>query len=394
MQKNIVFALCGCLLSFGVFAQSNGIDSILRSVETNNKELQAYLKFIDSKKLELKSNNNLPDPQLDAFYLPNGDFSGGNYTEFQLSQSIEFPTVYGARKNLIESQQQTLQFNYAVRRQEILAQTQNLCLELIYLDKQKSVEQERLTRSKKVYEQAEELYKKEEKSVLEFNKAKVAWIQQQFKVQEIESSRQNLLLSLKNLNGDNEISWNLSTYTSDIAILSKDSLWQEKLAKDPGLQKIQQQELLAQQTLKVAKNQSLPDLSLGYNYQGVQGANYSGVYAGVSIPLWNNKHKVKAAKSNLEYQSLNLQSATLIVQVEFEKQYNEYELLLLKYNELKNSLSNLNSGDLLLKGYENGEFSFMQYYIELSFYNDAYDTLLKMESDLQQRKAQLLKHQL
>lgn len=394
MQKNIVFAICGCLLSFGVFAQSNGVNSILQSVETNNKELQAFLKYIDSKKLELKSNNNLPDPQLDAFYLPNGEFSTSDYAEFQLSQSIEFPTVYGARNKLIESQQHALQFNYEVRRQEILVQTQSLCLKLIYLDKQKSVEQERLTRSRKVYEQAEELYKKEEKSVLEFNKAKVAWIQQQFKVQEIESGRQNLLLSLKNLNGGNAISWNISSYINGMTILSKDSLWQEKLVKDPELLKIQQQELLAQQTLKVAKNQSLPDLSLGYNYQGVQGANYSGVFAGVSIPLWNNKYKVKAAKSNLEYQSMNLQSATSIIQVEFEKQYNEYELLLLKYNEFKKSLSNLNSGELLLKAYRNGEFSFMQYYIELGFYDEAYDTFLKMESDIQQRKAQLLKHQL
>ncbi|MBD0404117.1 TolC family protein [Flammeovirga sp. EKP202] len=394
MQKKLVFVLCGCLLSFGVFAQSNGIDGILQSVEYNNKELQAYLKYIDSKKLELKSNNNLPDPQVETYYLPFGQHSTGSYSEFQVSQTLEFPTVYGARNKLIDGKQQTLQFQYEERRQEILVQAQNQCLELIYLDKQKSVEQDRLARSKKVYEQAEELFKKEEKSALEFNKAKIAWMQQQFKVQDIESDRQNLLLSLKNLNGNIDVNWNLSGYATDAIIVGKDNLWQEKLAKDPKLQQVQQQEVLAQQTLSLAKNQSLPDLSLGYNYQGFKGENYSGIYAGISIPLWNNKNKVKSAQSNLQYQTVNTQSATAIIQVEFEKQYNEYELLLLKYTEYQNTLSALSSDVLLLKAYENGELSFMEYYIELNFYNQAYDTMLQMEAQLQQRKSELLKHQL
>ena len=125
MYKKIVFALCGCLLSIGVFAQSNDVESILQGVEKNNKELQAYQNYIDSKKLELKSTNNLPDPQLGAYYLPFGEHSTGDYSEFQISQTIEFPSVYGAKSKLIQSQSQQLQFNYEVKRQEILSQAKN-----------------------------------------------------------------------------------------------------------------------------------------------------------------------------------------------------------------------------------------------------------------------------
>jgi len=394
MYKKIVFALCGCLLCIGVFAQSNDVKSILQSIEKNNKELQAYQRYIESKKLELKSTNNLPDPQLEAYYLPFGEHTLSDYSEFQISQTIEFPTVYGAKSKLIESQSQQLQFNYAEKRQEILSQAKKLCIELTYLDKQKNVKQERLQRSKAVYEQAKELFAKEEKSALEFNKAKVAWMQQQFKVQQIESDQQNIILSLKNLNGDVDIAWNSPVYATDLMISDRDSLWQAKFAKDPELQKIQIQEILAQQTLIVAKSQSLPDLSLGYNYQGVTGSNYSGVYGGISIPLWSNKNKVQAAKSNLQYQTANSESYQSIIRASFDKQYNEYSMLLLKYNEYQKTLSDLNSGELLLKAYQQGEFSFMEYYIELNFYNDAYDAMLSVENQLQQLKSQLLKHQL
>ena len=68
--------------------------------------------------------------------------------------------------------------------------------------------------------------------------------------------------------------------------------------------------------------------------------------------------------------------------------------MLLKYTEYQNTLSALSSDELLLKAYEKGELSFMEYYIELDFYHKAYDTMLEMEGQLQQRKSELLKHQL
>ena len=394
MKKHIVSILCACLLSFGVFAQSNSIESILQSVENNNKELQAYLSFIDSKKLELKANNNLPDPEVGGYYLPWGDHNTGSYSEFEISQTIEFPTVYGRKNKLIENQHQQLQSNYDLKRQEILIKAQSLCLELIYMDKLSAIEQERLAHSKTVFEQAQQLFTSEENSQLEFSKAKIAWMQQQFKVQQIKTDQQNVLLQLKNLNGNQEIIWNSSDYSSNLIIADRDSLWQSKLVKDPELQKIQQQELLAQQTLKVAKSQSLPDLSLGYNYQGVAGSNYSGIYGGISIPLWNNKNKVKAAKSNLLYQTTNSESAKQLLRVEFDKQYNEYQMVLLKYNEYQKTLSELNSDKMLLQAYQLGEISFMEYYIEMQFYHQAYDSMLAMENQLQHTKTQLLKHQL
>ncbi|MEQ9007794.1 MAG: hypothetical protein RLP12_07915 [Ekhidna sp.] len=111
MYKKIVFALCGCFLSFGLIAQSTSIESILREVEQNNQELKALSQYAESRALELKSGNNLPDPQLGAYYLPFGEHSTGDYSEFQVSQSFEFPTVYSTRRNLIDKQTDQLQLD-------------------------------------------------------------------------------------------------------------------------------------------------------------------------------------------------------------------------------------------------------------------------------------------
>ena len=57
-------------------------------------------------------------------------------------------------------------------------------------------------------------------------------------------------------------------------------------------------------------------------------------------------------------------------------------------------MRNLESEKLLLKAYMLGEYSFMDYYVELQFYRKASDKMLIMEKELQLLQAQLLKHQL
>ncbi|MEM6816764.1 MAG: TolC family protein, partial [Bacteroidota bacterium] len=101
MCKKTVFAFGVYLLSFAANAQTDGIARVLREVEQNNKELKAYSDLMVSRSLELKSTNNLPDPQAGLFYLPWGEHTSGDYTEFQFTQSFEFPTVYRTRNELI-----------------------------------------------------------------------------------------------------------------------------------------------------------------------------------------------------------------------------------------------------------------------------------------------------
>jgi outer membrane protein TolC len=392
MYKNIVFALCGCLLSFGAIAQSTEINSILKQVEQNNQELKALSEFVESKRLELKSGNNLPDPQLGGYYLPFGEHSTGDYTEFQISQSFEFPTVYGARSSLIDQQSAELELDYQAKRQDILAKAKNHCLNLIYLHKRLDTETLRMEQAKQVFDQVQELFNKEQVGILELNKAKVAWMQEQFKIQQIESDRKSILLQLTYLNGGVEIDFTSKEYVASQTLAPKDSIWHDRQMHDPELMQLKQQETIAQQSLKLAKNKALPNLTAGYNNQGVSGERFSGIYAGVSIPLWSNRNKVKSAQSQLDFQQSFTTARTSQAYANFEKQYNDYEIMLSKFQEYETTLSGLNSDELLLQAYQLGELSFLQYYMELQFYRQAYDAMLDMQYQLYKSQNQLLKH--
>lgn len=394
MHKKIVFALCGCWLALVGLAQTANMAKVLNEVEQNNQELKALSEYVESRGLELKASNNLPDPQFGAYYLPFGIHNTSDYTEYQISQTIEFPSVYSARSSLIEQETAQLKLEYRAKRQEILAQAMSHCLNLIYLGKQLETENIRVQQARQLFDEAQALYEKEQIGILELNKAKVLWMKEQFKTQQIESDISTVLLQLKNLNGGMELRFSQSAYATSLILADKDSIWQNKYDNDPALAQLQQQASIAQQSLKLAKQKAFPNLTAGYNSQGVASERFSGLYAGVSIPLFSNRNKVKAAQSQLDYQQSATKSKTLQAYAEFEKRYHEYQITLAKYQEYQNTLSALNSDELLLKAYQMGELSFLEYYMELQFYRQAYDAMLSMQYQLHLSKNQLLKHQL
>jgi outer membrane protein TolC len=394
MNKYIVSAICGCLFFVNGFSQSKTIAELLTEIEQNNTELKSYQSFTESRQLENKSANNLPDPQVSGYYLPFGTHQSDDYTEFEISQSFEFPTVYLARSKWNNLKAEQLKAVYTKKRQEILLKAKDGVLNLYFLQKQKSIEEERKLQSQKVYEQIQELFKKEQVGILDLNKAKVAWLQEQFVVEKLQAEIQNQNTILQTLNGGQTLELANLQLELPLQLQNLETIWNEKLAKDPKLLELKANEATARQKITLEKNKILPNLALGYNYQGVNGNNYSGVYGGLSIPLWNSKNKVKSAQANYEYQQSNTQVANELLYSQFQQDYNQYQLLYKKYNEYQETVANLNSEDLLFKAYSLGEFSFLDYYMEVQFYRNATNEMLQMEKQIQQLQAQLLIHQL
>lgn len=394
MYKNIVSAICGCLCVVAGFAQTGTTGELLSNIAQNNAELKAYRAFIESRQLENKSGNNLPDPQFSAFYLPYGDNNGADYTEYQISQSFEFPSVYAARGKWNDLRAQELESGYAKLRQDLLLKANKLFVNVTTLEKQKELQRTRREQSKQVYDQIQELYKKEQVGILDLNKAKIAWIQEQFVVEQTETEIQNVLLLLEKLNGGEPIDLSTIGFHEDIEVESLNTLWQAKMTQDPELRQLNINESVSLQKIKLERNKVLPDLSVGYNHQGISGDNFSGFYGGISIPLWNSKNKVKAAKAGYKYRQSQTEAVTTTLYADFQEKYNRYQLLLKKYREYQKTMKSLDSESLLFKAFELGELSFMDYYVELQFYRDALDKMLQMEKELYQLKAELLKHQL
>ena len=394
MYRYIISAFCGFLISNGSFAQDNGMNDVLKEISQNNRQLQAYQSFIRSQKLGNKTENNLPDPQASAYYLPFGEHETEDYYEYQVSQRFEFPTVYAARSKRIDKQKKLLELEYNAMRQEVLLQAKKELLELQILLQREELEQQRLEQAQQVYKQIQRLFNAEQIGILELNKAKVAWLQQQFELDQIEIQIKNTLMELQKLNGGNPVQVDEILFIEDAEVAEMQVLWNDKLSADAEVQMLTALEAVAEQQVKLQKNKILPDLTIGYNYQGVNSSNYSGFLGGLSFPLWNSKNRVKAAEAQLEYVQNDAEAQIDQFYTRFQENYRQYQLIKQKYEEYRDTFKDLNSEELLFKAYELGEFSFLDYYREVEFYRQAYNNMLAMQKELFQLKAELLKHQL
>ncbi|MBR9919292.1 MAG: TolC family protein [Bacteroidetes bacterium] len=394
-MKNAFFMVLAALcFTETLHAQPGSIDALLSSVETNNHSLAAYRSFIKSESLGLIAGNKLPDLQTSAYYLPFGENQTGSYFEFEISQQVEFPSVYSARNAWMSEQQKQLEYQFQILRQNTLLETQKLCLEWVYLQKIREITEKRLEQSEQLFQQIQWQFDNGETGILDLNKASIIRLDQQFAIEELTTREKNILQKLQGLNGGQEVNLTGDLYPNPLYLPVTDSLWTARLASDPQLILSQQQTKVAEQELIVEQKKLLPKLSAGVNYQGISGNNYYGFLGGVSIPLWQGRSRVVRAEAQIEYQMLQQANLQHFQKINYETEIERYQLLIQKHDQFQSAMQGLNSTALLQSAFELGEISFMDYYREISFYQEAENRLLEIEFELQVLRAELLKHEL
>ncbi len=124
----------------------------------------------------------------------------------------------------------------------------------------------------------------------------------------------------------------------------------------------------------------------------IVGEEFSGFSVGISIPLWENKNKVKYAKMK----TLALEEVANDHKVRL---YNQLNSIHKKASELQKSAKNyqeklqqFNSTELLKKALDQGEISLIDYLLEFSIYYESIKTSLKMERELNVTVAELNKY--
>jgi hypothetical protein len=209
-----------------------------------------------------------------------------------------------------------------------------------------------------------------------------------------ESERNQLLHKLTELNGGLDVVLEDTNYpllTLIPAFEVMDSLIE---ANDPVVKMITQEKEVAKYQLGLTKSLSLPKIQAGYHFQSILGQQYQGAHLGLSIPLWENKNKVKAQNANLVLSNLQIEEHRTEHYYRNKQLYEQYLNFKKIVEEYQSLLSNTNNIELLSKALDTGEISSIEYFMEQSYFYSAYDKSLLTEMELQKVIASLYKFQL
>ena len=163
---------------------------------------------------------------------------------------------------------------------------------------------------------------------------------------------------------------------------------------DPLRQTLEQERRVAEKQLELSKSWRLPKFEAGYHYQGILGQRFNGIHAGVSLPIWEQKHRTEAQQAQVLFADLQLQSHLNEHFFEIKELYERQTSLRKSMEDYRSAISTVSNTALLDKALRLGEITTIEYFLETSFYQNALLHFLKTEHEFHTAVAELMKYSL
>lgn len=403
MNKRVFIFGAAILTLVGMRAQTSGIDAVLQQIEMNNKELQANAQLISSQKLENKTVNNLPDPTLSYAHLWDSRNSNETVGELVVSQSFDFPTLYATRGQVNRFKTDALDSQSTAFRQQILLQAKEICLDIIMLQRQQVLLKERLKNAQELSEMYAKRLATGDANILETNKINLELLNVRTEARMSETALNNKLKELSALNGNQPLTIGNRPTAEAIGSMEYPAaplptnfqqVCDDLLAADPTLQAFNGESAAARKQILASKQGWLPKLELGYRRNTESGHPLNGVVVGFSFPIFENRNKVKIAKTqalNIDYLKENtaLQASATLWQL-----YEEARNLHTSMEEYQLTFQQQEDLSLLKQALVGGQISMIEYFVEVSVVYQSKANLLQLENLYQKAMAQIYKSRL
>ena len=383
-MRHSLIILIASLGSLCVPAQTTGIDinAVLQSVCTNNKQLQALRQSNEAAIMEQRSGNSIfgaTSVEYSPFFRKGTN--GIASSELIVSQEFKLPSAYTAQRKAVDLQQDVLNREYNIALRDIMLEAQNLCFDLQTAVLTATLINDRMTATDSLLSICRKQMRHGNATIMDLNRIRLDSMNIQSDLARNAGETAQLKIALQKLGASesslNPRSANTSTMP-DIAIpTSADLQFANATLKQ------------ARQEVKVAKQTMLPTFTIGYRRNTEHGENASnGPLIGVSVPLFSNSRKTKAARlkqsaaqleiDNVQHQIDTRRKALKAESDNLQQQLATYDIIL-----MQQTLATL------MKAVNAGELSIAEYYVESAKIHSTLQEKLSVENRLNKVQAEI-----
>ena len=370
------------------------IEDVIANVKQNNKELKYTTAQIDAQASEIKTNNNLSNPVVEGGYLF-GKGPAENKWEVGVSQEFEWPGLYSSRGAANKARVEAMKLGYSVKQLQLLTEAYGVCLDIISLNRQIEYEKNIQSNIDALYEKNMKAFEHGEVSVIDINKLKVERIGLQQKIDDCVLRRDALVKQLEGYNANMPLAGveSLNEYPAQ-QLVSLDEYLAEAKESAPEVMQYRVDMAADEKDVKGAKMQGLPKFSLGYKHANEEGNSFNGATVGVSLPIFENRGKKKAAKAKAISSQLAYDNAVLVLTNEVTTNYNKATTLGKQLAGYSEALDGVNNVEILNKALAGGQISLLTYLQEVRYFVEARAVMLEMESEYNQVLVNLNKYKM
>lgn len=343
--------------------QPMSAEQVVQMAMENNNFLQASAKKVNQSKQLVGSAFNLDKTQVYYGYDQNNIAENGlPIRVFGVSQSLQFPTIYGAQRKVEKQKVALTTQQYKLNERALAKEVYKAYYEVVYSNS--LVKQ--YTYLDSLYGQfakaATKRYDVGETNLLEKLTAETK--QKEIAIA-LAQAREDVSKAYTMLN-----QWVQSDSLVEVIEdeLPKLTLQTLNITEHPGILYYDSAEKLAASSLSLERQKLLPDINLsvfqGTN-NGVNARNYNGFQVGVAVPLWfgANKSKINAAKTETMIVANELENYKIQLQSKYDglhsdlKKYQET----VDYYEITGRVLSKELTTTASKAFQSGEIDFLQY---------------------------------
>ena len=369
-MKRFLIAVSFVLMAFTASAD-NSVDDVLKQIAQNNLTLRALQHDNEADVLDIKAENSLDGLSVEYSPFFRSGYSGVAESELVVSQEIQFPTKYADRNKQAMMQKSVGGKMYEKNRRDILLEAEQLCIDVIRLNKTLAMLDQRLKNSETLHQMYDKRMAAGDANILEVNKVKLDCMEVQTMVSEAQNERMLLLQQLQQLNGGKPVTIDSEKFPEFQPIKDFESYKALYFASDADIQMAETMLKSADMNVKMQKREWLPNISFGYRRNTEQKEGVNGIMVGVSFPLYSNSKRIKAARERRKSAELQVEQARKDAESQLQSGYQQLVGLqqVLDHSDVKMMQESI---VLFSKALQHGEINALDYYTEV---NSIYEKL-------------------
>lgn len=266
-----------------------------------------------------------------------------------INQEIDFPTVYSNKNKIRKLNNEVIDLEYEILRNEVYYQVQQICTDLIFNNICLKYHEQCLENAETMEKALQRKLEVGEATVLEYRNAKMNYIsvRNEYEMHIIE--RERLIGELKTLNGGVAIDFTQDFY-DEMSLPEDFESWYQTVENScPVFAHLNAQNTVNQQNVRLAKSEWVPKMNVGYMIEKESDGGYHGPTIGISLPFWGNARTVKAAKAKAASGESMLENQKAVLHNELQNTYLRAKSLQRNYLEMKDILEDTDSRDLCVK---------------------------------------------
>lgn len=363
MKKTLsLIILCGSLTAAA--QTTTTVETVLKEIEQNNLSLQAAREELKAEVLDGKAENNLSDPSVEYIrqYSKN---TPAEEDELVVTQEFDFPTAYAARSKYNKQAAAAGQARYEAERRNVLLEAKQLCLDLIGLNREEELIKMLSVNADSLVQLFDKQLETGNANALEANRAKLELMELRSELADNAAAHRTALQKLLAMNANKYLpELGMTDYPTLPLLPDYETLRDEILASHKELQVAAAECETAKRAVKVERAGWLPKLAVGYRRNTSPDDDLNGFIVGASLPIFENRHKVKAARARSVSAELRHEEQTMMADVALQSLYNEVVQVKEAMDAYDLPLID-NTFILLAQALRGGEMTWHEYYSEL-----------------------------